>query len=269
MKILIVKAQPNPTSLSHLAVSLKRRGHNVSFMGPSEHGELQKLRVEGIPVFLNKIFTSKAVRRKLSWEYFKLFFQFVKFLRKESFDVLLLNLPNGRFFGRLASIFSVKILVVSIIRGRDGLFERWINWLDDATVCVSDDAKKFLAKRYYIPTNKITIIPNGIDIARMDKIPEDKFYLHRELGIDFKTKLIGMFAYFYRPRGKGQEFFLDAAKIVSEQFQNVRFILIGTNIEPGFTFREYCENYAKNIGIHDRVFFIGERLDGPSILSSL
>ncbi|MDD5195687.1 MAG: glycosyltransferase, partial [Candidatus Omnitrophica bacterium] len=41
------------------------------------------------------------------------------------------------------------------------------------------------------------------------------------------------------------------------------------NIEPGFTFREYCENYAKNIGIHDRVFFIGERLDGPSILSSL
>jgi glycosyltransferase involved in cell wall biosynthesis len=145
-------------------------------------------------------------------------------------------------------------------------YENSTNYIDDATTCVSEAVKEYLVTNG-MKRDDVIVINNGLDIERSNNVPVDKLYLHKELNLDPQIKIIGMVAYFYNLELKGHKTFLDAAKIICDKFDKVRFIIVGSDIFGGNS-KKHFEDYAKEIGIQDKVYFLGERDDILSLMDS-
>ena len=189
------------------------------------------------------------------------------FLRQHSFDIINLNLYYARFYGRVASLLINNGMVISTIHGHESHYERWTNWIDNTTVAVSASVKRYLIKQG-LPESKIVVIHNGIDIETTGTVNTNNLYLHNELGLSSDIKLIGMVAAFRGHQLKGHKIFLDAAKEVSTSYSNVRFVLVGSDIDRAGN-KQYCEQYTQSLCLEDKVYFLGERDDVNAIMDSL
>lgn len=109
---------------------------------------------------------------------------------------------------------------------------------------------------------KIDVIYNGLDFSPY-KQPARSVALRNELGVDDNVVLVGMIANFYLEI-KGHGYFLKAAKKVLQKVTDVEFVLIGDG-----HLRYRYEEMAREIGLKEKVHFLGNRSDVPSILSNL
>lgn len=268
MKILLVKAFPRLTSVGHLARELKRRGHDVQLAVPAEHTDLAGMRALGIRVHVLPLTPPRGSRSARGVARVRNTLRVAAVMKRERFDVVHLNLASARLHGRLASLLAHRGAVVSSIRGFEARYERWTNWIDHATVTVSAAVRAYLAA-CGIPERKLVTIPNGLDLGAGGCADGDRTYLHRELGLPPATPLVGMVAY-YRSHGqKGHGVFFDAATIVARHRPDARFVSVGSSLSStGYT-QAYFERHVRELGIADRVFFLGERDDVMSLMSSL
>ncbi len=267
MKILLVKSFPKLTSVGNLAKELGKRGHDVHVVIPRNHSDSKEMKAFGIKMHAFGFFSPRdyhSCKNIINTPTFK---KIVTFLKKESFDVINLNLPQARKVWGMAAYVSGKGITTSTVRGFEKRYNKMSNYFDEAIISVSEALKQHLVSKG-IPKNIIYTIPNGLDVKEINFIPEDKLYLHKELGLDPKIKIIGMIAYFYNYYSKGHKIFLDAAKVTLKEFPNARFVLVGDNIDV-IGIKEHFENYAQKLRIKDKVFFLGERNDIFSIISSL
>lgn len=110
-----------------------------------------------------------------------------------------------------------------------------------------------------IDPSRITVVPNGLDIARFDRAasepPEPAL---PPLSDGWNVALVANMKH----RLKGHEDFLHAAADVLEQVPEARFILIGDGM-----LRPSLESRARALGIAHRTIFTGRRNDVPAILS--
>lgn len=266
MKILLAKSYPKLSSVGHLATSLKNIGHEVHILVPQEHPDCDKMRALGITVHFIDIHSAPfPLNLSNAFKISKKLLKFIILLRKNSYDVVVLNLPEARLYGRVSSLFS-KSAVVSIIRGFEIFYERKTNFIDDATVCVSEAVKKYVEANK-IKNKNLTTIYNAVDLKTIDKIPVDKKYLHKKLNLNLDTKIIGMVSYFYSLHSKGHKTFIDATKIISSKFPTVRFVLVGSDIW-GKGHKNYFEKYVRKLGLEDKIYFLGEREDIPQLMDS-
>jgi glycosyltransferase involved in cell wall biosynthesis len=263
-----VKAFPRLSSVGHLATELKRRGHDVHLAVPAEHFDVTRMRALRIPVHMVRFALPRGSRWARAAGRFGIAARLARLFKAESFDVVHLNLAAARLHGRLASLLAHRGTVVSSIRGFEARYERWTNWIDHTTVAVSVAVRRYLAG-LGIPERKLVTIPNGLDLEETRRIDEDPTYLHRELGLEPEVPLVGMVAYYRSHELKGHRVFFEAARIVARERPEVRFVSIGSSLsETGFT-KAYFERHARDLGVGDKVFFLGERDDVLAIMSSL
>lgn len=268
MKILLVKAFPKLTSVGLLAKQLKKLGHDVHLLVPSEHPDCEDMRRLGIPVHVFDFSAPARSKLQLLSRGSRILAKMIRLFRQNDFDVIHLNLWRSRVYGRIASLFARRAVVISSIRGMEARQESATNWMDDSTVAVSETVRKFLLSTG-LPERKVVTIRNGVDLEEMDRVARDPHFLHRELGLDPATKLIGMVAFFRSYVSKGHKFFMEAAQILAARRDDIAFVLVGGNAyNSGFN-RQYCERFAAEAGISGRVHFTGERADVPAIMSSL
>jgi glycosyltransferase involved in cell wall biosynthesis len=134
----------------------------------------------------------------------------------------------------------------------------------DCNKCVANciAVKEQTLQKEGLPEGKVEVIYNGMDFS-----PYQKSYngnaLRKEIGIDNQTSLVGMIANF-NFEIKGHQFFIEAANIVLKKVPNVQFILVGDG-----ALRQRFENMAEELGIRQKIHFLGKRSDIPVILSSL
>jgi glycosyltransferase involved in cell wall biosynthesis len=121
--------------------------------------------------------------------------------------------------------------------------------------------------------NRITVIPNGIDLDRFERRARTGD-LHREFGFPAGTPLVGVVGR-VTPL-KGIEDFLHAAATVSARFPNARFLIVGDGftvrgrtIEPDDLYREQLRRLAADLGLQDRVTFTGFRAQVEQVLPEL
>lgn len=113
---------------------------------------------------------------------------------------------------------------------------------------------------------RITLIPDGRDLAQFRHGNRAK--LRRELGLAEAAPLIGMVARL-EPM-KGQDIFLEAARLVAERLPEARFVLVGDLSHPSRqAFREQLERLAQQSPLAGRVTFLGYRDDIPDVLAAL
>ena len=150
--------------------------------------------------------------------------------------------------------------------------QRWICKLADHILVNAEAIKTWLIAEGY-DGDRITVIPNGIDLGRFARSADGR--LHRHLGLTAETPLVAALGRVSRL--KGLEDFIAAAASVAPQFPSARFLIIG---EPSFTgrgktitvdgsYQKELARLAAKLGVSDRVIFTGFRSDVDSILPEL
>jgi L-malate glycosyltransferase len=125
----------------------------------------------------------------------------------------------------------------------------------DAVVCNSRAAAKRLLDQG-LPERKIAIIPNGLDVETFASATP-------ALPTAPGTVRVGMIARM-NERAKNHAVLLRAAARLVPKFSKLQFVLVGDG-----PLRAELEALASQLGIANRVSFLGDRQDVPAILASV
>jgi glycosyltransferase involved in cell wall biosynthesis len=111
---------------------------------------------------------------------------------------------------------------------------------------------------------KIKVIKNGIDLSRFEKA-HDQGKLRYEYRLSPDAPLVMMLARLSVV--KGIEYFLEAAAITAQRFENARFLIVGDLKDDHHDYRETLKRQADRLGLARRVIFTGFRLNVAEVLA--
>jgi len=193
-----------------------------------------------------------------SWKAVVALIKLVNFLRKQRIDIVQTFFIDSTLFGVVAAKLAGVQYVISSRRDlgfwsnkiiSQGL--RAVNPFISRFLVNSLAVKNYLIKYEKIPASKIDVIYNGIDLAKYFKNPFQisRNKLFPQIGLD--STIVGIVANLNR-KVKRVDLFIKAAAIVSKNWKNVYFVIIG----DGYL-RPSLEIIAKNLNIFDKVVFMG------------
>lgn len=194
------------------------------------------------------------------------------FLRRERYGIVHTHTSKAGFVGRLAarlagipaivhtvhgfafhetSPSSVRLLYTTLERAAS----RWC----DRIVSVSEFHRLWALELRICDTSKIVAIPNGI--AALPKPELAPGVLRRTLGIREQELLILNMSRL--ARDKGLEHLIDAAAILTRYEDCFKIVIAGDG-----PIRAQLEERARDLGVADRVIFLGFREDVPDLLAA-
>ena len=138
------------------------------------------------------------------------------------------------------------------------LLERY----SDNIIVVSDSVKVHWAK--YVKKKPITRIYNGIDTSLYG---QEEGFLRDELGLSKTDILIGMIGRVNH--WKGQDYFLDIAKIILQTKPDTKFIIAGDAFPGNEFFVEKLMIRINEEKLSNAVYYLGYRTDIPNILNAI
>jgi len=255
--------------LFDLATSLKERGHKVSAVCPDPGqlpDELRKAGIESTIISFHKTYDLRATR------------QLARLIKREKIEVLhshsMLTNIISRVAGKLANVpvsVSTEHLTMDLARGgrgkglRDRLMAKYYRLLDNFTsrynqqvIAVSHAVRDDLIEQG-IPTERITVIQNGINIPDIDPAAGDR--IREELGIKAGETVVGAVGRL-SPQ-KDYPTLLRAFKEVKKSCPEAVLLIAG----DGYL-RENLEKLTDDLGIRERVKFLGYRSDVLEVVSS-
>ncbi len=191
-----------------------------------------------------------------------------RLIREQEIDLVHTHTVRANFVGRLAAR-RAGVPVISHIHSRTldetaNHLKNWFNWRYDRLTEKLTDHFIFVApslERDY-PAVASTVIPNGVD-PMTDEGPRRD--LRPELGIPQGAPVFGCIAVL-RAR-KGVDDLIHAAEIVTHRVPDAHCLIVGSEAEPGYVRR--LQEIAQQVGVADRVHFVGYRDDVPDVLHTL
>lgn len=196
------------------------------------------------------------------WQAWRIVSRLAQLLRKQSPALLQTFLFHANFLGRFAARRAGIKHVVSGIRVAEHTrpyrlwADRWTDGLVEHHVCVSESVAKFAQTRGGLPEQKISVIPNGIDVSRYDRaVPADL----QQFGIPPGKKAITFVGRFDQQKGLSP--FLKDAHQWLARLPDYDLLIVGQG-----PLRESLEKTAVSTCIARRVHFAGWRNDMPEIL---
>jgi glycosyltransferase involved in cell wall biosynthesis len=200
-----------------------------------------------------------------------------RLLRRERPDVVHAHGSKGGLIGRLAAwlagvprvFHTPHVYPFQWVSGgpRRLLFllvERLLWRLSTKVVAVGRaGAETALSLRVAAPGRLVTI-PNGVDASRFEDFSgaASRAEVRRELGLTDDQVAVGMVARLAPQKGCGH--FLRAARMVSLERPQARFLLVGAG-----PLLPYLRALAGDLGIEDRVVFLGHRDDAVRLYAAL
>lgn len=246
----ILYAASNMTHINnfHLGYieALRLRGHTVAVMARGEGADYD------IP-FEKKLFSLKntACRRRIR-----------EIVRRERFDIVILNTTLAAFHIRLALPRKARPRVINIVHGYlfskgTGFIKRTLLSLCERlaapktdAIIVMNEEDRLIAERLKLCRGKISSV-DGVGVAIRDIItpPEELRATYGE----------GKYAFLFvgeLSARKNQEFLIRALPKIKERIPNAVLWLVGDGAE-----RERLERLARRLGCSDSVLFLGKRAD--------
>lgn len=130
-------------------------------------------------------------------------------------------------------------------------------------ICVAEASKKKHIALGYC-ANRMLIIPNGFDLTKFTKKPKLFLQLRQKNGIRHSDVVIGSIGRFSEV--KGQDIFVKAAQIIAPQYPNVRFLMVGRELDDR---NGQLIKWINDTTYHDRFILLGERSDIPICLGAM
>lgn len=129
-------------------------------------------------------------------------------------------------------------------------YSRWHYDYADLVIAISKAVAQGLIEREKVPAEKVLIIYNGIELSRFNTGVDGK-KIRAKLGFEGKI-VAGTAAAMNRPKGKGQEYLLEAAKLLKKKNPLLRIMIAGDG-----QIRGELEEKSRELGVDDITVFTG------------
>jgi L-malate glycosyltransferase len=185
-----------------------------------------------------------------------------RFLRQKRISVVhsfdfysnLMLIPAARFAGVPVVLGSHRQLG-DLLTARQFRVQRAVFGLCDRVVCNSRAAAERL-REAGIREQKLAVIPNGLPDALFDATPPALPRVPGKMRIGMISRM--------NDAVKRHDVFLRVAAKLAPQFPQLQFVLAGDG-----PLRPELEVLARQLGLGDRVRFLGDRRDVPAVLAAL
>jgi glycosyltransferase involved in cell wall biosynthesis len=194
------------------------------------------------------------------------------FLRRERYDIVHTHTSKGGFVGRLAARLANVPVIVHTAHGfafhersprSTSLFysalERIASRWCDRIVSVSEFHRRWALELGICKPREIVAIPNGIAALPNPAVPPAES--RRQLGATDRDMVILSMARL--APDKGLEYLITAAAILSRTERQFRIVIAGDG-----PMRGRLEELTRNLGVADRVKFLGFREDVSDLLAA-
>jgi glycosyltransferase involved in cell wall biosynthesis len=116
------------------------------------------------------------------------------------------------------------------------------------------------------PAEKLSHVPNAIDVNRFRPQPDERATVRKELRIDLEAPLIGIFARIHPMKDYGT--FLDAARLLLDEVPSAKFVCAG-EISEGFgEHNSKVRARAKKLKLDNAVRWLGPRTDPEHLMAA-
>ena len=193
-------------------------------------------------------------------------------IRKINFDIihthaskdLWVLVPALQFLRRKIPLILTKH-IGSFIEKKDYLHRRLYRYVTNA-IAISTAIKNNMEQTTPLSTDRILLIPNGVDTKKFNPESVSGKKIREEFNIGDDKILIGMMARF--SPGKGHEEFIKAAAELNKDYKNLNFIIIGEASRGEDEYADRVKAYARELKL-DNLIFTGYRSDIPELLAAL
>ena len=191
------------------------------------------------------------------------FLSLYKLIKKNNFDIVHTHSSKAGIIGRLAAKLAGCGVIIHTIHGLPfyPYQNRFLNFLyirlerlsgkfTDKIITVCDNMAHKARAAGIKPIYGYVTVYSGMDL---DKFINERTSCHqakRNVGLSADAKVIGKVARLFPL--KGYEYFISAAKYISEHVQNVYFLIVGDGI-----LREELERKVEKMGLKNRFVFVG------------
>ena len=199
----------------------------------------------------------------------KSIFHIVKLVKSKNINIIHCIDLKSTIIGGIASLFIRGVKTVATIHGLPEhyktFFEQFkyivsliiyfllLRFLFDGKICVSNDLKKRIEKT--TGTRKIKVIHNGVELSTEDYICHSASAQKSIFTIGTVGRLDTV---------KGHEYLLQAAQKLLADRDDVVFQIIGT-----VPLEDHLKERAINLGVADKVHFMGFRTDVKSLIAKM
>jgi glycosyltransferase involved in cell wall biosynthesis len=197
----------------------------------------------------------------------KAFSRLFHLLRREKPHILHTWMFHANFSGRISGRIARVPIIISAERtmGQEKWMRRRLDkataYLADRVVCVSQATAIYAAQVIGIPESKLAVIPNGVDLADFDHLP-DVDLARAAWNLPAQGVIIGAVGRLHAV--KGFTYLLEAFARLAPDFPQATLLLVGDGPD-----RSILEQLAARYRLSQRVTFMGEQTDVPSFLAAL
>ncbi|KUG24839.1 glycosyltransferase [hydrocarbon metagenome] len=195
------------------------------------------------------------------------------FLNQNEFDIIHTHyskdlwtlVPALNFSKSETPLILTKQLGSSIVK-KDFLHRKLYNRVN-MTTAISTIIRNNLLETCPVDENKVTIIFNAVDTNKFDPKKIDSKKARDEFDIKDNEIVIGMSARF--TEGKGHEELLLAAKDLVQEYDNLKFFLVGEPSRGENTYGKKIRDMVDELKLSEKVIFTGFRTDMPEMYSAM
>ena len=189
--------------------------------------------------------------------------QLARMLRKEKIDITHSFTHDANMYNVLASALAPGKIVICSERSSGEISEKVIAGLGkfiyrfvDKMIVNSHRGGKIIARKFKIPAQKISVVPNGIQLNGLHRgsSTDIKRRLKREFGINDDEQIIGSVGNLWQI-AKNHGFLLRAAALIVKSNPKVRFVLVGGGNQQ----RLALEDAARKLDLWEHFVFTGLR----------
>jgi len=259
-----------------LTFHLDKNKFNVFALLPEEGPLSEKLRAQGTEVFILdyifKILPGNTAR------FIKITKELLSIIRKNRIDIIHVNLHKKTQNFWLAFFLSGKPVIMNLRENvRLEIFEKLVINRFSRILCVSESIRQaFLKPRLSdiltrFDEKKMIVFYNGLDTERFKPGPVRS--LRQELKAGDDEPLVGLIGAI--DPVKGQDIFIQAARLVCDKYPKARFVMAGDLYAPNVpdkrkrAYKEGLGQAVKDFGFENNVFMLGFRDDIPQIMNSI
>lgn len=189
------------------------------------------------------------------------------YLKQNRIDALVtVGAGDKMFWGRLAARLAGTPVIACALHSTGwpdgvGRMNRALTPITDAFIGVAEEHGRYLRDQEGFPSEKVNVIPNGVDTNRFQPDITANSIVRQELSIPIDAPVCSIVAAL-RPE-KNHDMFLKGAALIRQRFPDTRFLIVGDGPE-----RDRLEQLKAHLGLSEAVRFLGTRKDIPAILAA-
>lgn len=199
-----------------------------------------------------------------------------RLLRDEQPDLVQTWMYHADLLGGLAArvvglrgvIWGIRTTDVSAGGTPATVFVRWLcarlsRWIPHTIVCAAEASRRAHVALGYC-AERMVVVPNGFDLARLQARPEQVAALRSECGFTSDVVVVGTLGRFNA--AKNQHDFVRAAGALASKHPTARFLMVGRDCDAA---NAQLMAWVAATGYSSRFVLIGERSDVPVCLAAM